>query len=183
MFGKKSFLENCKKTFNQHNLVEYDGLYPFCYEDNKARKEKYGKGGFVTLEQKKVCDILLEKQIPFILEHKIISACNNDFWCDMLVQGKYHRFCLEVDGKHHKSKQQRKRDLKKQIHLVTEYEITTERIENKIVNDYYRNPKPLNNILKILKTKLYDKSNKHLFMASELGELKCELCRVKSNKL
>jgi len=167
---KKFFLKKCQKTFNKHNLRPYKGLYPFCYEENKDRAP------MITRQQLFVCDILLEKKIPFIIEYKIQAESFGNFYCDILAKGKYHFFDIEIDGRQHELvKRQLVRDLKKELFLLKHHNIITIRIPNKIIDNYDNEPKQLIKKLNSLKIKLEDKN-----FSEEIGYLKKELYETKT---
>ncbi|MCK5632722.1 hypothetical protein KAH94_03165 [bacterium] len=186
MFGKNKFLENCKKVFNQNNLVLYEGKYPF----NKKANEKRDNID-ITPQQKFVCNLLIDRKIPFIIEYKILASFCNHFYCDILAQGKYHIFDIEIDGKQHLfQKSTIISDLKKDKYLMFHREIFTIRIDNDIVDDYYSNPEALEEKLKYLNYKLYAENGKghgkikekHIYIAEKIGGINKRIRDAKSKK-
>jgi len=165
---RKKYLEECKKVFNKHDLILYKGKYPFSPSDNKGRTNI-----IITPQHEFVCDLLIERKILFIIEYKIDASWCNNFFCDIVAKGKYRTYDFEVDGKHHKfKKSQKKSDFRKEKHLMKNYEIFTIRIDNDLVDNYYKDKEPLEKKLKFLNMHLFpdeSKRTRDIFIAREIG--------------
>lgn len=172
----EKFLKKCKKAFKNKNLILLNGLYPF---DPLIKR----KGVYLTPEQFSICDLIKQKEFPFVIEQKINAPIYNHFYIDILVKTKYHLISFEIDGGHHlTNKQQQKRDLKKAWFILNKHEIITVRILNKRVREYEQNPKIVDDALQFLNKKLFSKKNKHIKIAEIIGEINKKIRDVKSKK-